>query len=44
LDIHWLKLVRHRGLWLTILFFAALLTAFALRTYEAELEHVPWLA
>jgi hypothetical protein len=28
---------------LTILFFAALLTAFALRTYEAELEHVPWL-
>lgn len=44
LNVHWLKLARHRGLWLTILFFAAMLTAFALRRYEAELEHVPWLA
>ena len=32
-----------RGLWLTILFFAALLTAFALRHYEAELERFTWL-
>ncbi len=32
-----------RGLWLTILFFAALLTAFALRHYEADLEQHTWL-
>jgi len=33
-----------RGLWLTILFFAALLTAFALRHYESELDRYRWLA
>jgi magnesium transporter len=32
-----------RGLWLTILFFAALLTAFALRHYEADLEQYAWM-
>lgn len=32
-----------RGLWLTILFFAALLTALALRHYEVELERFAWL-
>ena len=32
-----------RGIWLTILFFAALLTAFALRHYETELERFAWL-
>ena len=32
-----------RGLWLTILFFAALLTAFALRHYETDLERFAWL-
>ena len=32
-----------RGLWLTILFFAALLTAFALRHYEEELTIYAWL-
>lgn len=32
-----------RGLWLTILFFAALLTAFALRHYEADLQKYEWL-
>ena len=33
-----------RGIWLTILFFAALLTAFALRHYELELGKVcTWL-
>ncbi|TWU34259.1 magnesium transporter [Novipirellula artificiosorum] len=32
-----------RGLWLTILFFAALLTAFTLRSYEVELESYAWL-
>lgn len=32
-----------RGIWLTILFFAALLTAFALRHYDSELEFYPWL-
>ena len=32
-----------RGLWLTILFFAALLTALALRHYEMDLERFAWL-
>jgi magnesium transporter len=32
-----------RGLWLTILFFAALLTAFALRHYDSDLERFGWL-
>jgi magnesium transporter len=32
-----------RGLWLTILFFAALLTAFALRHYETDLERYAWM-
>ena len=32
-----------RGIWLFILFVAALLTAFALRGYEADLEKWPWL-
>jgi len=32
-----------RGLWLTILFFAAMLTALALRNYESELEQYSWL-
>lgn len=32
-----------RGIWLTILFFAALLTALALRHYEGELETFAWL-
>jgi len=32
-----------RGLWLTILFFAALLTALALRHYELFLEKYAWL-
>ena len=32
-----------RGLWLTILFFAALLTAFALQRYEIQLEQWGWL-
>lgn len=32
-----------RGIWLIVLFFAALLTAFALRHYESELERYAWL-
>ena len=32
-----------RGLWLTILFFAALLTAVALKNYEAEFARWSWL-
>lgn len=32
-----------RGLWLTILFFAALLTAFALQNYEQDLARYAWL-
>jgi len=38
-----LRLSWKRGIWLTILFFAALLTAFALEHYEAELQRYAWL-
>ncbi|MEM6690819.1 MAG: magnesium transporter [Planctomycetota bacterium] len=38
-----LTLAWKRGLWLTILFFAALLTAFALQHYEEELAMYAWL-
>ena len=43
LRIGLLELSWKRGIWLTILFFAALLTAFALRHYELELERYAWL-
>ncbi len=43
LRIGLLTLSWKRGIWLTILFFAALLTAFALRHYEDELEQYAWL-
>lgn len=38
-----LTLAWKRGVWLTILFFTALLTASALHSYEKSLEHWPWL-
>ncbi len=40
---HWFRLVCNRGLWLSVLFFAALLTALALRSYEADFQKVSWL-
>lgn len=43
LRVSLLTLSWKRGLWLTILFFAALLTAFALTHYEAELERYAWI-
>ncbi|TWT83520.1 Magnesium transporter MgtE [Planctomycetes bacterium CA13] len=43
LQIGLFTLTWKRGLWLTILFFAALLTAFTLRSYESELESFAWL-
>ena len=43
LDTHWLKVSWHRGIWLVILFFAALLTAFALDVYHVELSNIEWL-
>lgn len=43
LRIGLVMLAYKRGIWLTILFFAALLTAFALRHYDAELEAYAWL-
>ena len=39
-----MTLTRKRGLWLTILFFAALLTALALRAYDQRLDDYGWLA
>ncbi|MEM8866030.1 MAG: magnesium transporter [Planctomycetota bacterium] len=43
LETHWFTLAWKRGIWLAILFAAALLTALALRSYEAEFQKVTWL-
>ncbi|QEG39450.1 magnesium transporter [Roseimaritima ulvae] len=43
LRINLLQLGWKRGIWLTILFFAALLTAIALRQFDEELEKYTWL-
>jgi len=43
LKIGLLLLSWKRGVWLTVLFFTALLTAFALHFYEAELERYAWV-
>jgi len=42
---HWATLTWKRGMWLVILFVAALLTAFALQAYETQLKHpeLTWL-
>ena len=43
LETDLLTLTRKRGVWLVILFFGALITAFALQQYEAEYERFAWL-
>jgi magnesium transporter len=43
LETHVFKLTWKRGIWLTILFFGALLTAYALQSYLQEIDHFPWL-
>lgn len=43
LETHWFTLAWKRGLWLSILFLAALLTALALENYESDFQQVPWL-
>lgn len=43
LRTHWFTLVCSRGIWLSVLFVAALLTALALRSYEADFQKVTWL-
>jgi magnesium transporter len=43
LRINLLRLSWKRGIWLTILFIAASLTAVALWSYDQELEAIPWL-
>lgn len=40
---HWFTLACNRGVWLSVLFFAALLTAFALLRYEEGFDRVWWL-
>lgn len=40
---HWFTLACNRGIWLSVLFIAALLTALALQGYEAEFQKVSWL-
>lgn len=43
LETDWLTLTWKRGIWLVILFFGGLLTAFALQSYEGHLAEVSWL-
>ncbi|TWT48887.1 magnesium transporter [Botrimarina hoheduenensis] len=40
---HWFTLACNRGMWLSVLFVAALLTALALRGYEEEFQKASWL-
>lgn len=43
LETPWFTLAWKRGVWLGVLFFAALLTALALRSYETDFQQVSWL-
>ncbi|TWT66283.1 Magnesium transporter MgtE [Posidoniimonas polymericola] len=43
LETVWHQLAWKRGIWLTVLFVAALLTALALRGYEEDFQKVTWL-
>jgi magnesium transporter len=43
LETNLLTLSWKRGTWLVVLFFGALLTAFALKSYGGELQHFAWL-
>ncbi|MAT69743.1 MAG: magnesium transporter [Planctomycetaceae bacterium] len=43
LETPWWELAWKRGLWLTVLFLAAVLTATTLKNYDTELDRVPWL-
>jgi len=43
LETHLLTLTWKRGIWLTVLFFGALLTAFALSAYEKDIATYAWL-
>jgi len=43
LETHLLTLTWKRGIWLTVLFFGTLLTAFALREYESDIAKYTWL-
>lgn len=43
LETHWFTLAWKRGLWLGILFLAAILTALALQKYETDFQKVSWL-
>jgi magnesium transporter len=38
-----LELTRKRAVWLTVLFFGAMLTAMAIHHYQTDLESIPWL-
>ncbi len=38
-----IELTRKRAIWLTVLFFGAMLTAIAINHHEADLDSVPWL-
>ena len=43
LQTSFLQLAWKRGIWLIILFAASLLTTFALRSYESEIDKITWL-
>ncbi|MGL4512050.1 MAG: magnesium transporter [Lacipirellulaceae bacterium] len=43
LRTHWFTLACNRGLWIGVLFIAALLTALALRAYDEDFEKAAWL-
>lgn len=44
LEAHWFTLTWKRGMWLAILFFGAMGTIFALKTYQVTMTEIVWLA
>jgi magnesium transporter len=43
MSVHWFDFMRHRAVWLAVLFGGAMLTIFALRSYHHMLDQVAWL-
>jgi magnesium transporter len=43
MSVPWFDFMRHRAVWLAVLFAGAMVTIFALRTYNEFLDNVAWL-
>jgi magnesium transporter len=43
MSVHWFDFMRHRAVWLAVLFGGAIVTIFALRSYNEVLDEIAWL-